>query len=204
MILDLSYEVIIEMEIRKETFHRLNVLPGGGTETKLTAVKGDITEDHGVQAIVNAANTSLLGGGGVDGAIHRAAGPGLLSECRTLNGCKTGKAKITKGYHLPCEYVIHTPGPCWSGGSSGEEDLLASCYQSCLELAAGNGIRSVAFPSISTGIYRFPLDRAAKIAVRTVKKFVQEHPGKLDVVKWVLFDERTLKSYARKLEGQDI
>lgn len=184
-------------------FYR-NFAPGGGTETKLTAVKGDITEDHGVQAIVNAANTSLLGGGGVDGAIHRAAGPGLLSECRTLNGCKTGKAKITKGYRLPCEYVIHTPGPCWSGGSSGEEDLLASCYQSCLELAAGKGIRSVAFPSISTGIYRFPLDRAAKIAVRTVKRFVQEHPGKLDVVKWVLFDERTLKSYARELEGQDI
>ncbi len=172
------------------------------TGTVLTAVKGDITKNHGVQAIVNAANTSLLGGGGVDGAIHRAAGPGLLKECRTLNGCETGKAKITKGYCLPCEYVIHTPGPCWGSGKFKEEELLASCYQSCLELAADNGIRSVAFPSISTGIYRFPLELAAEIAVRTVKKFVKEHPGELDAVKWVLFDERTLEVYNRELERQ--
>ena len=164
---------------------------------------GDITKIE-ADAIVNAANTSLLGGGGVDGAIHRAAGPGLLAECRMLNGCRTGQAKITKGYRLPAKYVIHTPGPVWNGGVKGEDQLLKSCYENCLKLAVEYGCRTVAFPSISTGIYRFPLDRAAKIAVRTVKKFVQEHPGKLDVVKWVLFDERTLKSYARELEGQDI
>lgn len=167
---------------------------------KFVMVKGDITKDHGVSAIVNAANTSLLGGGGVDGAIHRTAGPELLSECRTLNGCKTGKAKITKAYKLPCEYVIHTPGPHWNGGKSGEHELLASCYQSCLELAVENGIRSIAFPSISTGIYHFPLDEAAKIAVSTAKNFVAEHPGTFDVLKWVLFDEKTLETYERELE----
>lgn len=185
-----------------EMFERVDFAAGERTGTMLTAVKGDITKNHGVQAIVNAANTSLLGGGGVDGAIHRAAGSGLLKECRTLNGCETGKAKITKGYCLPCEYVIHTPGPCWGGGKFKEEELLASCYQSCLELAADNGIRSVAFPSISTGIYRFPLELAAEIAVRTVKKFVKEYPGELDAVKWVLFDERTLEVYKRELERQ--
>lgn len=162
---------------------------------EILAVLGDITKDHGVQAIVNAANTSLLGGGGVDGAIHRAAGPQLLAECRLLNGCKTGKAKITKAYNLPCEFVIHTPGPHWNGGKSGEHELLASSYRSCLELAVENGIRSIAFPSISTGIYHFPLDEAAKIAVGTAGDFEAEHPGKLDVIKWVLFDEKTFEVY---------
>ncbi|MCM1143927.1 MAG: O-acetyl-ADP-ribose deacetylase [Blautia sp.] len=168
-------------------------------ETRIIMVKGDITKDHDVQAIVNAANTSLLGGGGVDGAIHRAAGPELLAECRLLHGCKTGKAKITGAYRLPCEYVIHTPGPCWNDGKSREYEMLESCYQSCLELAVQNGIRRIAFPSISTGIYRFPLEEAARIAVSTAKRFVEEHPGKLDMIKWVLFDDKTLEAYKRAL-----
>ncbi len=163
--------------------------------TQIKAVRGDITKNHGVQAIVNAANTSLLGGGGVDGAIHRAAGPELLEECRLLNGCKTGQAKITKAYKLPCEYVIHTPGPRWSGGNSGEAELLASCYRSCLEIAIEKGIRSIAFPSISTGIYGYPLDQAAEIAVSTVMGIVADYPRNLDVIKWVLFDDRTLEVY---------
>lgn len=169
-------------------------------KTEFIAVRGDITKDQGVQAIVNAANTSLLGGGGVDGAIHRAAGPELLAECHMLNGCKTGRAKITKAYNLPCEYVIHTPGPHWNGGKSKEAELLASCYRSCLELAVSKGIRSIAFPSISTGIYSYPLDQAAEIAVRTAKLFVSDYPGALDIIKWVLFDDRTLQAYERQLE----
>lgn len=168
-------------------------------KTEFILVKGDITKDHGVDAIVNAANTSLLGGGGVDGAIHRAAGPELLAECRLLNGCKTGKAKITKAYRLPCQYVIHTPGPCWNGGKSEEPELLASCYRSCLELAVENGIRSIAFPSISTGIYHFPLEEAAQIAVKTAKEFAGRHPGTMDVIKWVLFDDRTFQIYDEAL-----
>ena len=163
--------------------------------TEFVFVKGDITRDHGVDAIANAANTTLLGGGGVDGAIHRAAGPELLKECRTLNGCRTGEAKITKAYRLPCKYVIHTPGPVWHGGKSHERELLASCYRSCLELAVENGCRSIAFPSISTGVYHFPLEVAARIAVETAKQFVAEHPDSLDVIKWVLFDDRTLAAY---------
>ncbi len=173
-------------------------------KTEIIMVKGDITKDHHVQAIVNAANTSLLGGGGVDGAIHRAAGPELLAECRMLNGCKTGKAKITKAYNLPCEYVIHTPGPHWNGGKSKEAKLLASCYRSCLELAIEHGIRSIAFPSISTGIYHFPTEEAAKIAVSTVKNFLAEYPEKLDVVKWVLFDDSTFHIYENELKKQEI
>ncbi len=168
--------------------------------TEFIAVYGDITKNHGVEAIVNAANTSLLGGGGVDGAIHRAAGKELLAECRTLHGCETGKAKITKGYDLPCSYVIHTPGPIWNGGVSRERDLLASCYRSCLEVAVQNGIRTIAFPSISTGVYRFPLNEAAKIAVSTAHCFVREHPGKIDVIKWVLFDNRTLHAYQNEID----
>ena len=160
-------------------------------------IRGDITK-QAVDAIVNAANCSLLGGGGVDGAIHRAAGPELLAECRTLHGCKTGKAKITKGYRLPARYVIHTPGPIWYGGDSGEEELLASCYRSCLELASENGCRTVDYPSISTGVYHFPLDRASRIAVGTIKAYLDEHP-EIERVRMVCFDARTEAAYAAAL-----
>ena len=156
-------------------------------------IQGDITKQS-VDAIVNAANKSLLGGGGVDGAIHRAAGPDLLKECRTLNGCETGKAKITKGYRLPAKFVIHTPGPVWHGGKSNEPALLASCYRSCLELASENGCKTVEFPSISTGVYHFPLDKASVIAISTIKEYLADHPG-IERVRMVCFDEKTKKYY---------
>ncbi len=160
---------------------------------RLQTVLGDITKQS-VDAIVNAANCSLLGGGGVDGAIHRAAGPELLAECRTLHGCETGKAKITKGYRLPANYVIHTPGPVWHGGNSHEAELLASCYRSCLELASENGCKTVDFPSISTGVYHFPLDKAAAIATKTIKEYLEAHP-EIERVRMVCFDERTKAAY---------
>lgn len=152
---------------------------------------GDITAKHYADAIVNAANESLLGGGGVDGAIHRAAGPELLAECRTLHGCKTGQAKITKAYKLPCDHIIHTVGPVWHGGSDGEAGLLAGCYRHSLELAMKHGIRSVAFPSISTGVYSYPVQQAAEIAVQTVTEVTKKHPEAFGEILWVLFDERT-------------
>ena len=144
-------------------------------------VQGDITR-LAVDAIVNAANQSLLGGGGVDGAIHRAAGPQLLEECRSLGGCPTGEARITKGYNLPARHVIHTVGPVWHGGDRNEEQLLASCYRNSLQLAVENHLRSVAFPSISTGVYRFPIERASRIALRVIQDFIDTEPSAPRVV----------------------
>ncbi len=157
---------------------------------------GDITKIE-ADAIVNAANTSLLGGGGVDGAIHRAAGPRLLAECRMLSGCKTGQAKITKGYQLPAKYVIHTPGPVWNGGKKKEEQLLKNCYENCLKLAAEHGCRTVAFPSISTGIYQFPLEKASIIAVETILEFLVLHPD-MDV-QMICWDRETFQYYKNAL-----
>ena len=169
--------------------------------TIIRMIKADITTLTDVDAIVNAANRSLLGGGGVDGAIHRAAGPELLKECRTLHGCETGEAKITGAYDLPCRYVIHTVGPIWNGGSSNEAKLLANCYRNSLKLAVENGIRSIAFPSISTGVYSYPVRQAAEVAVKTVEEFVKEHPGELDLVEWALFDDNTLRVYEEVNQG---
>ena len=166
----------------------------------IKTVKGDITKITDVQAIVNAANNSLLGGGGVDGAIHRAAGPQLLAECRALHGCETGQAKITGAYNLPCEYVIHTVGPIWNGGRSKEEELLAGCYFNSMQLAQEHGIRSIAFPSISTGVYSFPVELAAKIAVKTVSRFMNENPDSFDLVEWVLFDDETDRIYKGEVD----
>jgi O-acetyl-ADP-ribose deacetylase (regulator of RNase III) len=154
---------------------------------------GDITK-LAVDAIVNAANSSLLGGGGVDGAIHRAAGPELLLECRTLNGCKAGDAKLTKGYRLPARYVIHTVGPVWQGGDKGEAELLASCYRRSLELAAAKDCRTVAFPAISTGVYRYPRDEAARIAVGTVSAFIGQNALPETVI-FCCFDQETAELY---------
>lgn len=160
---------------------------------KIEIYKGDITKIK-VEAIVNAANTSLLGGGGVDGAIHKAAGPKLKEECRKLNGCETGKAKITKGYNLPSDYVIHTPGPVWRGGHNNEEELLKSSYKSCLEIAVKKGIKSIAFPSISTGVYNFPLEKAAYIAVNTVQNFCEKECSIKEII-FVCFDDKTKRVY---------
>mgnify|MGYP002566360677 FL=1 len=168
---------------------------------EIRIILGDITKQNS-DAIVNAANCSLLGGGGVDGAIHRAAGPELLAECRTLHGCQTGKAKITKGYRLPAKYVIHTPGPVWHGGGHGEAELLASCYRSCLELAKENGCKSVDFPSISTGVYHFPLEKAADIAICTIADFLKSNP-EIERVRMVCFDEGTKAFYDRALARLD-
>jgi O-acetyl-ADP-ribose deacetylase len=163
------------------------------------AIQADITTLK-VDAIVNAANTSLLGGGGVDGAIHRAAGPELLAECRLLGGCRTGDAKITKGYRLPAKYVIHTVGPVWHGGDSGEDALLAQCYRRSLEVAVEHGVTTIAFPAISTGVYGYPIAEAATLAVTTVRNFLEEKPRSLEVI-FCCFSERDLSVYDECLAG---
>ena len=174
----------------------------GSTELRL--VLGDITKITDVEAIVNSATHSLLGGGGVDGAIHFAAGIGLLRECRTLGGCATGEAKITGAYNLPCKYVIHTVGPVWFGGTRKEETLLQNSYRNSLALAMDRGIRTVAFPSISTGVFGYPVKEAARVAAKAVLAFISEHPDALDLVEWVLFDEATYKTYEEAMKNADL
>jgi O-acetyl-ADP-ribose deacetylase len=164
-------------------------------------VQGDITQ-QATDAIVNAANTTLLGGGGVDGAIHRAGGPDILAACRELGGCATGDAKLTTGGRLPARFVIHTVGPVYRDGRHGEPDLLASAYRRSLEVAVGAEVRSVAFPSISTGAYRFPVGEAAPIALGVVTRFDREHPGALDLVRFVLFSATDLAVYRHSLEKE--
>lgn len=166
---------------------------------RIQLLKGDITS-LSVDAIVNAANTSLLGGGGVDGAIHRAAGKQLLAECITLNGCKTGDAKITKGYNLQAKYVIHTVGPIWHGGKSGEPEKLASCYQRSLEVAVENGIKTIAFPNISTGVYGYPKKEAAEIAMKTVHEFLSHH-SEIEQVIFCVFDNENVIIYQNRLQS---
>jgi len=165
--------------------------------TRIEAVRGDITH-QAVDAIVNAANTTLLGGDGVDGAIHRAAGPGLLEECRAFGGCPTGDARITKGYRLPAECVIHTVGPVWSGGNGREPELLRQCYTNSLRLAAERGARSIAFPSIGTGAYRYPIVEAARIAVDTVREVLRRLTS-VELVRFVCFSERDWNVYLELL-----
>lgn len=171
----------------------------GNVDERMTIVLGDITKLP-MDAIVNAANSSLLGGGGVDGAIHRAAGPELVAECRTLGGCPTGEARITRGYRLPARHVIHTVGPVWNGGGRGEDEALARCYRNSLALATQHGLRTIAFPAISTGIYGFPLERATAIAVRETRSYLRSHP-EIEQVAFVCFGAQARDAYQAELGG---
>ncbi len=168
---------------------------------KIEIIQGDITKLK-VDAIVNAANSTLLGGGGVDGAIHRAAGPGLLRECKKVGGCPTGEARITAGHDLPARFVIHTVGPIWHGGDRGEDGLLASCYRNSLTLAEQNGVKTIAFPSISTGAYRFPLARAARIALAEIKSFLEKGSA-IERVTMVCFGDDACEEYRKAYKGTD-
>ena len=167
---------------------------------KIIHIQGDITA-IAVDAIVNAANNSLVGGGGVDGAIHRAAGPQLLEECKKLNGCLTGEAKITKGYNLPAKWVIHTVGPIWQGGSKNEEELLASCYRNCFSVANENNVKTIAFPSISTGAYRFPIEKASKIAIKEIRNLLIKYPS-IEKVYIVCFNQEVFDNYSGNLSDK--
>ena len=180
------------MKINKDFMANLSV------PNRISVVEGDITKQQ-VDAIVNAANTTLLGGGGVDGAIHRAAGPELLEECRRLDGCPTGEARITRGYRLPAKWVIHTVGPIWRDGSGGEESLLANCYRNSLALAKNHRLHSIAFPSISTGAYGFPMERAARIAVQEIRAFLSTNQS-LEKLLLVCFGKQVLEIHERALE----
>ena len=166
-------------------------------DSRIEIAEGDITR-FSVDAIVNAANTSLLGGGGVDGAIHRAAGPELLEACRKLHGCKTGEAKITPGFRLPAKYVIHTVGPVWRGGGNGEDELLANCYRNSLAYASSHDLKALAFPAISTGVYNFPIDRAAAIACRETENFLAQNNA-VEKVIFVCFGPDVLRSYQQRV-----
>ena len=168
---------------------------------RIAVIQGDITQQQ-VEAIVNAANPSLLGGGRVDGAIHQAAGPELLAECRGLGGCRSAEAKVTKGYNLFADWVIHTVGPVWEGGGSRAEELLAKCYRSSLTLAKDNGVRSIAFPAISTGVYRFPVDLATQVAVREVADFIKENLS-IDQVSFVCFNDQSYQAYLAEMRSVD-
>jgi O-acetyl-ADP-ribose deacetylase (regulator of RNase III) len=174
-----------------------------GTPTKLTAVIGDITKEssiNGMQAIVNAANRTLLGGGGVDGAIHKAAGPRLYGECLMLGGCRTGDAKMTDAYRIPCEKIIHTVGPIYYDGKNKEPEQLASCYKKSLTVAKQAGLKTVAFPSVSTGIFGYPVEEAADIAVKTVADYTKKNPGSFSEIRWVLFDDTTFTAYDQAIK----
>lgn len=170
-------------------------------DTRIQVIPGDITKQS-VDAIVNAANTSLLGGAGVDGAIHRAAGPDLLDECRRLHGCKTGEAKLTGGYSLPARWIIHTVGPVWQGGSASEDEQLASCYRNCFALARQHGIGTLAFPAISTGRYAFPVERAAQIALAETRRALEDDPA-LEKIVFVCFEERVYTAYIEALSREN-
>jgi O-acetyl-ADP-ribose deacetylase (regulator of RNase III) len=171
--------------------------------TNICVATGDITK-VATDAIVNAANSSLLGGGGVDGAIHRAAGPDLLHECRLLGGCKTGQAKITRGHRLPARHIIHTVGPVWRGGGHGEPGLLADCYRHSLDLALAHGLKTIAFPAISTGIYGYPVEAAAEVAIATIREWLANQPEAIDEVQLVCFNDTAQKAFATVLDQSGI